>query len=96
MPTRDFGVRQIEKIQSFKTTKKFTDFQNSGMYPLYTRYNLPGSHLCPLIENYSKTFNYSRKESSVFYMALREMKIHRERLDKEILADRAQLFHPKI
>ena len=29
-------------------------------------------------------------------MAGREVEIHRGRLDKEILADRAQLFHPKI
>ena len=49
-----------------------------------------------LIENDWKTFNYSRKESSFFYMAGREVEIHRGRLDKEILADRAQLFHPKI
>ena len=38
---------------------------------------------------------YSKKDSSFSYMAGRENKIHRGRLDKEILADRAQLFHPK-
>ena len=39
-----------------------------------------------------KTFKYSKKESRFFYMAGREVEIHRGRLDKKILADRAQLF----
>ena len=39
-----------------------------------------------------KTFKYSKKVSRFFYMAGREVEIHRGRLDKKILADRAQLF----
>ena len=39
-----------------------------------------------------KTFKYSKKESRFFYMAGREVEIHRGRLDKKIRADRAQLF----
>jgi len=35
---------------------------------------------------------YSKKGSSFFYMASREVEIHRGRLDNEILADRAQLL----
>ena len=45
-----------------------------------------------LSTNYWKTCKYYKKERSVFYMAGREVEIHRGRLDKKILADRAQLF----
>ena len=45
-----------------------------------------------LIENDWKTLKYSEKGSSFFYMAGREVEIHRGRLDKKNLADRAQLF----
>ena len=45
-----------------------------------------------LSTNYWKTFKYSKKVSRFFYIAGREVEIHRGRLDKKILADRAQLF----
>ena len=45
-----------------------------------------------LSTNCWKTFKYSKKVSRFFYIAGREVEIHRGRLDKEILADRAQLF----
>ena len=45
-----------------------------------------------LSTNCWKTFKYSKKVSRFFYIAGREVEIHRGRLDKKILADRAQLF----
>ena len=48
------------------------------------------------VENPLLYIKYPKKGISLSYMAGRENKIHRGRLDKEILADRAQLFHPKI